>query len=145
MDLYSQIQLGLTTSVFEKSRFGSTMLRGAASFYGVGLALEIGYQRDNDHDSLVHVLGLEFRPLATAQTEAFKYFDPYVGFAAELGVGTPGLWVDGRASAGFDVNLIGSEDVHPALTARYDYRVFDTTSEFARHGIHVGIAVRAAF
>lgn len=153
LDFHAQAQIdALGVIAAERGGFGGLELHANGSFQGIGLAVGLGYERvavapKKIHEGAYLHLGFQLRPLALAEEDAFRWFDPHIDLGCRLG----GIGSDDGArfraamtiGAGFDVKLAPT-DPHPVLNVMYRVEPLLEPTYGPLHLVLVGFGIRTA-
>ncbi|WP_437668715.1 hypothetical protein [Sorangium sp. So ce131] len=147
MNFHSQLQVGVAAMLASGLRPGGMELRGTVNVHGFGASVGARYEPYPSGVGVLASLGLELRPLALAEINFFRALDPYVWVGGEIGGGSRGFRLAQDVGLGLDIGLFSRvdsnrENLHPALTLRYQYRAVQTPDDLPSHLLHIGGALR---
>lgn len=152
LDLRGQLHGALLATLVpdDPASFGGVEGYFAASIYGFGATASLGYaywyRRDGARHGGYLELGLQWRFMALAGDDVYRYVDPHLGFGGRFGgISAPGE-ADFLGTFYLDAGLtlgLGSGHLHPALVVRYRYEPARAPSELPAHAVLFGLGLRA--
>lgn len=142
--LYSQGQIGLAGTVQDFRSPGGISLRSSITFYGLGLAAALRYERIGGRHGGVFALGGQLRPLGLLENRLYRRLDPFVSLGGEIGGDEASVRGSGVVGVGCDLALFDRKD-GPALTLEYQIRPLRYPDDTPLHLLHVGAAFRSVF
>lgn len=159
MNFFAQEQAGFYAISADDLRPGGLGVRFGGSVRGIGVGLGFALETyrgaplgvaDRSGAGGLGRLDVEFRPLPFLENNFYRVLDPYVFSAAEIGGGDLSFRAGQTIGAGLDVGLFSRPDtsratVHPALTFRYEYRLWQVPEPLPHHLLSIGAVTRVVF
>lgn len=150
LNFYSQVQAGLFAVATEDLRPGGAGARVSANVFGFGGSVGARTEHTASGPGGLFLLDFEVRPLPFFQKNIYRTVDPFVSTGLELGGGPLGFRAGQTLGAGIDFGLFARPDsnretLHPALSIRYQYRLWQVPDTLPDHLILVGASTRICF
>lgn len=150
LNFYSQVQAGLFAVSADDFRPGGVGARAGLNVLGIGGSVGGRTEQTAAGPGGLFLLDVELRPLPLLMKNVYRTIDPFVSTGLELGGGPLGFRAGQTLGAGFDLGLFSRPDtngetLHPALSFRYQYRLWQAPDTVPDHLILVGASTRICF
>lgn len=150
LNFYSQVQAGLFAVSADGLHPGGAGARVAANVLGFGGSVGARTEHTAAGPGGLFLLDFEVRPLPFFRKNIYRTVDPFVSTGLELGGGPVGFRAAQTLGGGLDLGLFGRPDsnretLHPSLSIRYQYRLWQVPDTMPDHLVLVGASTRICF
>lgn len=150
LNFHSQLQAGLFAVAANDFRPGGAGLRVSGNGAGYGISVGGQMERYAGGAGALGLADFELRPLPLLKKNLYRVVDPFVTAGLELGGGDRGFRASQTFGAGVDLGLFSHpesnrENIHPVISIRYVFRLWQFPDDLPQHLIMIGAATRLVF